>query len=106
MQALLDSVRRYLRYLGRLRDRMNQRGFPPGDPVYQAATDAFHAVHTLSVELHYLACKLGTARRSSRKSNGSVVAAAFGATPARFARSECIMSEDLANRLAGDRTSE
>ena len=59
-------------------------------------------MHTLSVELHYLACKLGTAWRSSGKSNGSVVAAAFGATSARFARTECIMSEDLANRLAGE----
>ena len=62
--ALTASVRRQLRYLGKLRDRMNQQGFPPDDPLYVAATGAFNAVHALSVELHYLTCPAGTAGRA------------------------------------------
>jgi hypothetical protein len=62
--AMLASVRRQLRYLGRLRDRMNERGFPPNDPLHLAVTGAFNAVHALSVELHYLTCAPGTAGRA------------------------------------------
>ena len=58
---MLATVRRQLRYLGKLRDRMNARGFPPNDPLYLAATGAFNAVHALSVELHYMTCAPGTA---------------------------------------------
>ena len=65
VEALLASVRRQIRYLGRLRDRMNQRGFPPDDPLYVAATGAFNAVHALSVEVHCLTCPAGTAGRRS-----------------------------------------
>ena len=63
IEALLASVRRQLSYLGKLRDRMNQRGFPPDDPLYVAATGAFNAVHALGVELHYLTCPAATAGR-------------------------------------------
>ena len=64
VEALLASVRRQLRYLGKLRDRMNQRGFPPNDPLFVATTGAFNAVHALRVELHYLTCPAGTAGRA------------------------------------------
>jgi hypothetical protein len=66
-EAMLGTVRRQLRYLGKLRDRMNALSFPPNDPLYLAATGAFNAVHALSVELHYLTCAPGTAGRSSAK---------------------------------------
>ena len=60
--ALTASVRRRLRYLGKLRDRMNANGFPPDDRLYRAAQDAFNAVHALSVAM--LACEPGTAGRA------------------------------------------
>ena len=62
--ALTASVRRQIRYLGRLRDRMNARGFAPDDRLYRVAEDAFNAVHALGVELHYLTCPAGTVGRS------------------------------------------
>jgi hypothetical protein len=65
-EAMLASVRRQLRYLGKLRDRMNGRGFQPNDPLYLAATGAFNAVHALSVELHYLTCAPGTAGKRAK----------------------------------------
>ena len=65
VEAVLEHVRRQLRYAGRLRDRMNRRGFPPNDPLYVAATMAFNGLHALSVELHYLACSPGTVGRSA-----------------------------------------
>jgi hypothetical protein len=40
-EAMLASVRRQLRYLGKLRDRMNALSFPPDDPLYLAASGRF-----------------------------------------------------------------
>lgn len=58
-------VTRELRYLGRLRDRMTRRGFPPDDPLMWRVEEAFDAVHALSVELHYLTCARGSVGRAT-----------------------------------------
>ena len=55
-------VGRQLRYLGRLRERMNVMGFPPTDPLFVSVTEAYHAVHGLNVRLHYLGCASGVGR--------------------------------------------
>lgn len=34
-------------------------GFPPTDPLFVSVTKAYHAVHDLSVRLHYLGCQSG-----------------------------------------------
>jgi hypothetical protein len=52
-------VLRQLRYLGKLRDRMNRLGFMPDDELWQAATRAFNAVHELRMRIHYLSCPGG-----------------------------------------------
>ena len=51
-RALLPPIRRQLEYLGRLRTRMEVRGFPPGDPLYVSVVKAFEAVHELHVRTH------------------------------------------------------
>jgi hypothetical protein len=51
-----------LGYLSRLQRRMEQRGFPPQDQLYQLVTRAFEALHHLCIELHYRSCDGGVGR--------------------------------------------
>lgn len=55
-------VGRHLRYLGRLRARMQRRGFPHHDPLVRLVTEAWEATHTLSVRLHYLGVASGVGK--------------------------------------------
>ena len=63
-EALMKQVGRRLRYLGRLCERMNQRGFPPNDELFKAATKAYEALHELHVKCHYAGCKEGVGKAS------------------------------------------
>lgn len=58
--AVNAAVRRHLRYLGRLRARMEKRGFPPGDPLFRRVCEAYVTAQALSVALHYLSCDPGS----------------------------------------------
>jgi hypothetical protein len=49
-------LRRQLAYIGRLLRRMELRGFPPTDRLYQLVDAAYLALHHLTVEVHYLSC--------------------------------------------------
>jgi hypothetical protein len=49
-------------YLGRLYFRMEKVGFLPDDPLYILVRNAYHAVLSLSHELHYMSCKSGVGR--------------------------------------------
>lgn len=51
-----------LGYLHRLQRRMEQRGFPPQDPLYQLVGRAYEAMHHLYIELHYRSCDGGVGR--------------------------------------------
>jgi hypothetical protein len=51
-----------LNYLLRLNRRMNQV-FVPTDPLFRVASEAYNAVHSLNVALHYLACDALKAER-------------------------------------------
>jgi hypothetical protein len=62
-------VGRYLNYLGRLRERMQRRGFPPTDPLVLSVTKAWNEAHELSVRLHYLSCSSGVGRPGRPKIN-------------------------------------
>ena len=53
-------------YLTRLRKRMEQRGFPPRDPLYQLTCVAHNAVNDLWMHIHYLSCS-GTGDPLRRK---------------------------------------
>ena len=51
-------------YLVRLRRRMEQRGFPPDDPLYLEVCAAYEAIHRLGMSVHYLSCD-GVGRAST-----------------------------------------
>jgi hypothetical protein len=59
-QALFPATN----YLIRLRRRMEQRGFPPHDPLYREVCAAYDAIHRLGMSMHYLSCD-GVGRPSS-----------------------------------------
>ena len=50
------SLFRSLNYLLRLRERMQQVGFPHDDKLYLMVCKAYDAVHALHIETHYLSC--------------------------------------------------
>jgi hypothetical protein len=52
----------FLSYLYHLVQRMNQRGFPPDDKLYQIALRTYNDLHHLCMELHCLSCKSGLGR--------------------------------------------
>jgi len=60
LAALKAQVGRVLRYLNRLRERMERRGWRLDDPAYRATFEAWNKVHSLSVHLHYASCPPGT----------------------------------------------
>lgn len=60
IQPIRQVIARQLRYLERLRQRMDRRQFPPADPLYQLVITAINAAHHLHVRLHYLACDPGS----------------------------------------------
>ena len=55
-------VARELRLMGRLCERMRMLGFPPGDPLYRAATRAHNALQELHVQAHYCGCTSGVGK--------------------------------------------
>jgi hypothetical protein len=58
---LARAVRQRLDWFGRLRRRMELRGFPPTDPLYLAVSRCYDAAQELHVRTHYVSCD---ARRS------------------------------------------
>jgi hypothetical protein len=61
-EALKLQIRPILVYLRRLTHRMERRRFPFRDPLLRTALAAYHALHALHVEVHYLSCKSGVWR--------------------------------------------
>jgi hypothetical protein len=55
-----------LGYLCRLRERMEKRGFPPNDKLLKLTVAAYNAIHSLTVELHYMSCESGVGRETKR----------------------------------------
>lgn len=53
-------IARQLRYLTRLRERMDRRQFPPSDTIYQLVSQSMNMLQRLHVALHYLACPPGS----------------------------------------------
>jgi len=48
-----------LRYLSRLKTRMELVGFPPNDPLYILVKQSYDSLHRLSVRMHYRSCSGG-----------------------------------------------
>lgn len=49
-----QALRPTVGYLYRLRERMQQVGFLPGDPLFERVCRAHEALQALFVEVHYL----------------------------------------------------
>jgi hypothetical protein len=62
-----ESLFRLANYLHRLVTRMEKRGFPSNDRLYEHAKKAYDSVTSLGVELYYLSCKSGVGRDSREK---------------------------------------
>jgi hypothetical protein len=63
LERLKEIVSRQLRFYVKLTQRMNQMGWDPQDEILLAAWEAHHALHSLSVKLHYASCPKGTTGR-------------------------------------------
>lgn len=61
-EALKPRVAQMQRFLNALVKRMDARGFPPGDGLYQAAMRARAAVQDMATHVHYGSCESGVAR--------------------------------------------
>jgi hypothetical protein len=59
---LCAALRRSLDYVGRVRRRMEQLGFPPDDSLYRAASRAHDALQEFHVRAHYCSCTSGVAK--------------------------------------------
>jgi hypothetical protein len=62
-EAMRNRLAPYLRYLRRVRKRMDCRGFPLTDELLQATGAAYDSAHALAMKLHYLSCKSGVGRQ-------------------------------------------
>ena len=62
-----DALGPYLRYLNRAKRRMEARGFPMTDELFQATNAAYDAAHGLKMRLHYLSCRSGVGRPARSK---------------------------------------
>jgi hypothetical protein len=51
---LFTALQPHVGYLYRLRERMQQVGFVPSDPLFQRVCEAYDALQALYIELHYL----------------------------------------------------
>jgi hypothetical protein len=81
-RRLAASLAPMVGYLHRLAHRMQRLGWKADDPMYQAAWEAYHAVHALHVHAHYAGCGMVTGgtllpvrsatRRASRRGRGGI----------------------------------
>ena len=65
VKKIQDKVGPMLNYLGRLKTRMEKTGRQNGK-LYKFVSDAYNAVHALSVDLHYLSCGHGVYREPEK----------------------------------------
>src|SRR5258708_4698110 len=66
LQRISDAIGTSLRYLGRLRRRMERTGFLGSDPLYQLVRKAEVDLQDLCMALHYLACESGVGRKPNK----------------------------------------
>lgn len=64
---LRETLGSYMRYLARLQRRMEKRGFPPKDRVYQLVCEAHDKLFGICVHLHYISCESGVGKEPKKK---------------------------------------
>jgi ribosomal protein L16/L10AE len=52
LEQIQQALDRHINYLARLKDRMEQRSFPTGDPLYMLTVKAYDAALSLSKMVH------------------------------------------------------
>ena len=67
-ETMRDARGPYIRYLHKMKRRMEARGFPLTDELLEKQTVAYDAAHTLTMALHYLSCKSGVGRPARKTS--------------------------------------
>jgi hypothetical protein len=65
-KLMYTTLQPALGYLCRLRERMERRGFPANDKLFKLTVAAYNAIHSLYIELHYMACASGVGRETKR----------------------------------------
>jgi hypothetical protein len=66
-RKIAETLHPSLNYLFRLRQRMEKKGFAPGDPYYQMVCRAYDGVQALWVQTHYLSCEGAGATSSTEE---------------------------------------
>jgi hypothetical protein len=61
-ETMRDALGPYIRYLHKLKRRMEARGFPLTDELFEKTSRAYYAAHALTMALHYLSCQSGVGR--------------------------------------------
>jgi len=67
LDRLMQRLRPTLGYLSRLKVRMEGRGFNVHDKMFAAVLKSHAAMQELVMQIHYLACDSGRARRRKRR---------------------------------------
>jgi len=61
-EQIRDALIPHVRYLFRLKTRMERTGFPSGDELFRLTVAAYDSAQSLAMALHYLSCKSGVGR--------------------------------------------
>jgi hypothetical protein len=61
-ETMRDALGPYIRYLHKMKRRMEARGFPLTDELFEKTSRAYDAAHALTMALHYLSCQSGVGR--------------------------------------------
>jgi hypothetical protein len=58
-ERIRDALLPHVRYLYKLKTRMEKTGFPPGDRLFRLTCSAYDSAQQLAMALHYLSCESG-----------------------------------------------
>jgi hypothetical protein len=67
-ETMRDALGPYIRYLHKMKRRMDARGFPLTDELLEKTNRAYDAAHALTMALHYLSCQSGVGRPAGKAS--------------------------------------
>jgi hypothetical protein len=72
-EAFRERIAPMLGFVHGCRRRLEARGFHPSSKLYQLVNAAYDALHSLHIELHYIACKCGVWRPKEEVSSPTAV---------------------------------
>jgi hypothetical protein len=70
-EAFRQRIAPMLGFVHGCRRRLEARGFHPSSKLYQLVNKAYDALHSLHIELHYMACKSGVWRPKEEQSDAT-----------------------------------